>query len=229
MTQASRAERRAELIARIPSWYTPWAHVAFPAAAGLSIALYALSRIRDLQAWQVALVPVFLVLGNAVEWHVHRGVLHRRTRFLETLYVRHTPQHHALYVADDMAIRDWRELRLVLLPASGVLAILAAGSPLALALVLAGQRNVAALWIASAVCYVLSYEWLHLAYHLPEDALVARLGIVRALRRHHRTHHAPHLMQRWNFNVTVPLWDLLRGTIHQPAAAPGAAASRRRP
>jgi sterol desaturase/sphingolipid hydroxylase (fatty acid hydroxylase superfamily) len=38
---------------------------------------------------------------------------------------------------------------------------------------------------------------------------------VRALRRHHAVHHDPELMQRWNFNVTVPLWDLVRGTIHR--------------
>jgi sterol desaturase/sphingolipid hydroxylase (fatty acid hydroxylase superfamily) len=32
------------------------------------------------------------------------------------------------------------------------------------------------------------------------------------LREQHRRHHHPRLMQRWNFNVTVPLWDWVRGT-----------------
>ncbi|WP_242394604.1 sterol desaturase family protein [Anaeromyxobacter oryzisoli] len=230
MTRQSRAELREELLSRLPRWYTPWLHLAFPAASGLGIAAFALSRVEGLRAWQLACVPLFLAFGNAVEWHAHRGLLHRRTRFLEVLYVRHTPQHHAVYVADDMAIRSARELALILLPAYGVLALLALTSPIALAFFGLGQPNLAALWVATVVSYVLGYEWLHLAYHLPEQGRIGRLWLVQALRRHHQLHHAPQLMQRWNFNVTVPLWDLVRGTSYR---APGASvlpgALRRQP
>jgi len=219
MTHASRAELRAEMLSRVPRWYSPVAHFLSPALAGLVIAGFALSRVDDLRAWQVALVPAFLMFGNAVEWHAHRGLLHRRTRFLEVLYVRHTPQHHAMYVADEMAIRNWTEVRFVLLPGYGILAILAATSPIAFLFFWIGQPNLAALWVASVVVYVLSYEWLHLAYHLPEDSPVGRIPIVQRLRRHHQLHHAPHLMQRWNFNVTLPLWDLFRGTVYRPSPA----------
>jgi hypothetical protein len=225
MTQASRAELRAELLSRVPRWYSPWAHLAFPAIAGAAIAGIALSRVHDLRPWQAALVPLFLIAGNAVEWHAHRGLLHRRTRLLAPLYVRHTPQHHAVYVAGDMALRDWRELKLILLPAYGVLAILALTSPLTMGLVVLGQPNLAALWVASAVAYVLSYEWLHLAYHLPADGKVGRLGAIRWLRRHHEHHHAPQLMHRWNFNVTVPLWDHVRGTVWRRPTPTSAAAA----
>jgi sterol desaturase/sphingolipid hydroxylase (fatty acid hydroxylase superfamily) len=229
MTQASRAELRAELLSRIPRWYSPWMHLVFPAVAGIAIAVLALSRIERLQGWQLTLVPVFLVIGNVVEWHAHRGLLHRRTRFLEVLYVRHTPQHHAVFVATDMAIHDRRELKLVLLPAYGILAILAATSPITLAFLLLGQPNLAALWVASVVAYVLSYEWLHLSYHLPEASFVGRLRPIRYLRHHHQLHHAPHLMQRWNFNVTLPFWDHVRGTAYrapQPVSEPAAAVRR---
>jgi len=205
MTQEARSELRADLLSRIPRWYSPWLHLAFPAVVGVAIAAFALTRIEALRSWQIALVPLFLVLANAIEWHSHRGLLHRRTRPLEQLYVRHTPQHHAIYVAEDMFIRDWRELKLILLPAWGILAILAASSPVAIVLFALGERNVAALWVATVVVYVLSYEWLHLAYHLPADGLIGRLRVTRWLRRHHQRHHAPNLMQRWNFNVTVPL------------------------
>jgi hypothetical protein len=217
MTEASRAELRADLLSRIPRWYSPWGHLAFPAVTGVAIVAVALSQVHDLRAWQLALVPVFLVTGNAIEWHAHRGLLHRRTRPLEQLYVRHTPQHHGVYVADDMFIREWRELKLILLPAWGVLAIIAASSPVAVALWLAEQTNVAALWVASSVAYVLSYEWLHLAYHLPAEGAIGRLRVTRWLRRHHQRHHAPQLMQRWNFNVTLPLWDHVRGTVWRTA------------
>ncbi len=214
MTPASRAEFREDLLSRVPRWYVPAVHLAFPAITGGAIAALALAQLRDVQAWQLLFVPVFLVMGNAIEWHAHRGLLHRRTRFLEVLYIHHTPMHHALYVSDGMALRSPRELRFILLPAYGLLAILLASSPIALVLLWIGQPNLAALWVASAVFYILTYEWLHLAYHLPESSAIGRLPLVQKLRRHHQRHHAPHLMQRWNFNVTVPLWDWVKGTIH---------------
>ncbi len=224
MTGTSREQLRAERLARLSPWYSPWFHLAVPALGGIAIAATALSRIHDLRAWQLAFVPLFLVFGNAVEWHAHRGLLHRRTRFLEVLYVQHTPQHHAIFTADDMSIRSAREMSFVLLPAFGVFAILAIAAPVAVAVALLGQSNIACLWVASTTLYVLSYEWLHLTYHLPEDHVILRIGVIRILRRHHQRHHAPQLMQRWNFNVTVPLWDIVRGTVYRPHAGPTLAA-----
>ena len=49
--------------------------------------------------------------------------------------------------------------------------------------------------------------------HLPPESFVGRRRLVRVLREHHARHHHPRLMQRWNFNVTVPLFDWLHGTI----------------
>jgi hypothetical protein len=34
-------------------------------------------------------------------------------------------------------------------------------------------------------------------------------------------------MQRWNFNVTVPLWDHVRGTVYRPAQGRGPVLARR--
>jgi sterol desaturase/sphingolipid hydroxylase (fatty acid hydroxylase superfamily) len=232
MSEASRERIRRDLLSRIPRWYSPALHLAIPAVTGIAIIAFALSRIEDLRAWQVAFVPVFLAFGNLVEWHAHRDLLHRRTWPLEVLYVRHTPQHHAIYLSDDMYIREFRELKFVLLPAYGVAAIAVVTSPITIALWAAGQRNLAALWLASVVFYLLTYEWLHLAYHLPAEGVVGGWRVTRWLRRHHQRHHAPELMQRWNFNVTVPLWDHVRGTVYR-APEDGAegllADDRRRP
>jgi hypothetical protein len=216
MSDASREQLRAELLFRIPRWYSPWPHLAFPAVAGIAISAFALSRIGNLRGWQLAFAPLLLLIGNIAEWHTHRDILHRRTWPIEVLYTRHTLQHHAVYRADDMFIRDWRELKLVLLPAYGVLALLAVTSPATIVLVLVGQKNLAALWVTSVTLYILSYEWLHLAYHMPAEGPVGRWRITKWLRRHHQRHHSPELMQRWNFNVTVPLWDHVRGTVYRP-------------
>jgi fatty acid hydroxylase family protein len=236
---ASREDIRRDLVSRIPRWYSPWLHLAIPAASGVALIALALSRVHDLRAWQVAFVPLFLALGNVVEWHAHRDLLHKRTWPLQELYERHTPQHHAIYVSEDMYIRDLRELKFVLLPAYGVLAIAVVTSPITAALWLAGQRNLAALWLASVVFYLLTYEWFHAAYHMPAEGPIGRWRVTRWLRRHHQRHHSPRLMQSWNFNVTIPLWDLVRGTVYRApedrpegvlaGAAPGSASGRAHP
>src|SRR5262249_772189 len=92
------------------------------------------------------------------------------------------------------------------------------------------SRNLAALWVASTMGYVVAYEWLHLSYHLPVGHPIGRTRLISLLRGHHARHHTPELMQRWNFNVTVPLADSLLATPHRaaPSSARAAAASRGR-
>jgi hypothetical protein len=204
---------RRELVARIPRWYVPWVHLCGPSLVGLPIVAYAASRVRAPRVWEVAAVPLFLVLANLGEWLLHKDVLHHRVRFLEIAFIRHTPQHHGAFDGGCLAIRDPRELKLVLLPAFGVMAVFAAAIPPGLALAALVSPNVGSLWVAAIVAYVLAYEWFHLSYHLPEESLVGRLALVRVLRRHHALHHTPALMQRANFNVTLPLWDWLLGTL----------------
>lgn len=204
---------REELLERIPPGYSPAFHLAFPSVVGIGTAVAAVFFLRDVRAVELLVVPFVFLLSNMTEWRAHRDLLHRRTWPLEVLYDRHTPEHHRVYTTDDMAIRDVREFRLVLIPAYGILAVAVAAAPGPVVLALLGLRNAALLWIATAMLYVVAYEWMHLAYHLPESSFVGRMRVVARFRRHHAIHHDPRLMQKWNFNVTFPIWDRVRGTI----------------
>lgn len=216
LTLQRRDELRARLVAEIPRWYSPWLHLAFPSLVGLSVIVASLVMLRNCQPVELVAVPLTFLLLNAGEWRIHRDVLHKRTPPLAELYDRHTPQHHMIFVTDDMAIRSAREFRLVLIPAYGIIAAAVGALPIP-ALLWAGfaQRNAALLFMATTMAYVVAYEWLHLSYHAPADSFVGRLRLIQRLRRHHAVHHAPELMQKWNFNVTVPLWDWVRRTIHR--------------
>lgn len=217
---------RARVLANAPSWYNPWVHLALPSVFGLGVIVASACLLRDVRAWQFLTVPVVYLLTNANEWHIHRDMLHRRSWIAPVLYQRHTPEHHMIYVTDDMAMRDVREFHLVLIPAYGLFLIFLSLLPITGILWgLLGLRNVALLYTATAMGYAVSYEWLHLAYHLPEQNPIGRVGLIRRLRRHHAIHHDPRLMQRWNFNVTIPFWDWVRGTI--VAQAPGEAGGAR--
>ncbi len=203
---------RAQLLAETPRWYVPTVHMLVPSLCGIAMIAIALSLIRELTAWQLLTVPIVYVLANANEWTIHRIALHRRHPLAPVLYDQHTPKHHMLYVTDDMAIRDRREYRLVLIPAYGLFLIFVTSLPITATIWWLGFHNVACLYAATAIGYAVSYEWLHLSYHLPHHHPVARSRVIRALRRHHAIHHDPRLMQRWNLNVTVPLWDVVMGT-----------------
>jgi hypothetical protein len=207
-----RAALRAALIGETPSWYVPWVHMLVPSLVGIGMMAIALSLLRDVTALQLLTVPIVYVLANANEWTVHRWALHRRNPLAPVLYDQHTPKHHMLYITDDMAIRDKREYRLVLIPAYGLFLIFTTAIWITALIWWLGYRNVACLYAATAIGYAVSYEWLHLSYHLPADHRVARSRVIQWLRRHHAIHHDPRLMQRWNLNVTVPLWDTVMRT-----------------
>jgi fatty acid hydroxylase family protein len=211
----SRDALRARLRASIPRGYSPWLHLAFPSLVGIGCAVVAILFVRGLRPLELLIVPAVFLLSNMTEWRAHRDLLHRRTWPLEVLYDRHTPEHHRVFITEDMAIRDVREFRLVLIPFYGILAVGVAAAPGPVILTLLGLPNVALLWLATAMAYVLSYEWLHLAYHLPADSFIGRMRIIALLRHHHAVHHDPSLMQRWNFNVTFPIWDWVRGTTYR--------------
>ena len=209
---ARRDALRAEIVGRIPAWYSPWAHLAFPSLVGIALVTASLWLVRDLTPWQLLTFPVAFLILNAGEWRVHRDLLHHRTPPLQVLYDRHTPEHHMIFHTDDMSIRSTREFRLVLIPFYGILA--AAGSALPIPAILwwLGQRNLGLLFFACMVGYTVLYEWLHLSYHLPETHPIGGLRLMALLRRHHAVHHDPRLMQKWNFNVTIPIWDWVRRT-----------------
>jgi Fatty acid hydroxylase superfamily len=218
-----RDELRARLVARIPRWYSPYLHLIVPSVIGLGLITTAILLLDHVRAWELALIPVFFLISNATEWRVHRDVLHKRQWFAPVLHDRHTPEHHVIFITDDMAMRSAREFRLVLVPAYGVLLLFGGTLPVAALLYFIGLPNIGLLFIAQAMLYTVTYEWLHLSYHLPADSRIGRSWLIRVLRRHHATHHNPALMQKWNFNVSLPLWDFLRGTIYKtPADQPAA-------
>lgn len=193
-------------------FYSPFLHLAITTVSSLALIVAGVVILEGVRPWEVAFAFGVLLLANATEWRLHRDVLHKRTWFAPVLYDRHTPQHHMIYITEDMAVRSRREWRLVLVPSYAALLAFVGLTPILAALWLLGQHNLAAIFVIVSMAYIVTYEWMHLAYHQPENSFVGSLRLVRVLRRHHALHHDPQLMQRWNFNVTLPLWDLVRGT-----------------
>ena len=84
---------------------------------------------------------------------------------------------------------------------------------LAALLLLIFDENTARVFYASAIAGYLLYEIMHLSYHLPNNSFVEKVPGWRQLRRLHLLHHRRELMTRGNFNLTLPLFDWLLGTL----------------
>jgi hypothetical protein len=203
---------RQHMLAKIPRWYSPGGHLTGTLGVGIITLSVALGRLDAPSLLEFLTVPCAFVFANLVEWFAHRYLMHQRHFPLTVLYDRHTPEHHRVFSYDGMAIDTPRELKLVLIPAMGVLGMVLLAAPVALLVGSVLSWNVGWLFLATAGVYVVGYELSHLAYHLPERSFVYRLPFLRALREHHARHHIPSLMQRHNFNVTIPIGDLLFGT-----------------
>jgi hypothetical protein len=209
-TAAFREDYRVRQISRR---YLGWGHFAFTSLGSLAAVGFALSRISGVLWWEWATVPVFFLFANTVEYFGHKGPMHHPRAGLRLVYTRHTLIHHRFFTNDSMECESSRDFQVMLFPP--VLLIFFLGgiaTPIGTVLFLTVSRNVGWLFVAVAVGYFLTYEWLHFCYHLRPDSFVGRLGVVRALRRHHAAHHDPAKMARYNFNITFPICDAVLGT-----------------
>ena len=216
LTEERRERVRKQATAEIPWWYLPWGHLAATTGIGLTVLLVStvqLLRLGSARATDWLVVPAVLLLANFFEWRVHKHVLHKRRWPFQVIYDKHTPMHHMVYVEEDMALRSTKEFRLVLIPAAGVMGIVLAAAPLAIMVSKVWSGSAGWLFLLTASLYMVTYEVLHLCYHAPANSFIGRLAFIKVMRAHHAKHHDPRLMQKWNFNVTVPLFDWIMRTI----------------
>jgi hypothetical protein len=201
--------RRREIGAR----YSGWGHFALTTTGSIAAVVFAATQVRDVRPLEWLAIPAAFFIANAGEYLGHRGPMHHPRRGLGILYQRHTRQHHRFFTHDAMACTSSRDFKMILFPPVMLAFFLGGLAPLIGSLLyVAFGPAVAWLFVATTMSYFLTYEWLHLAYHVRDDSLVARLPLLSTLRRHHTLHHDPRLMGRYNFNITFPICDRLFGT-----------------
>ena len=208
--------------ARIPTWYRPWMHVTFSLGMGLGLAAIFLSHALHvgIRPWVWILAPIAFVGSNVAEYIFHRWPMHRRPRrkrpVWERFFQHHTLNHHRYFDDKFLEVRSLREIFFIMVTAHAV-----AVSALLLTLMYLTFRVLAGADVAGVVCfsivmYGLCLEVMHLAFHLPapyQRVWPLNTRLHRNLRRHHRAHHDPRMMTRYNFNIVFPFTDLLFGTL----------------
>lgn len=153
-----------------------------------------------------------VVYASFFEWTLHRYVMHRPFGKFRYPFEAHTLVHHRVFRADEtyhlMHAKDAKTIPMAwwngpVLVAAGVLPFVAVSWWLDRWGLLSG---------AAAACagYYATYEYIHWCMHLPRKRNLERSGIFFRLNGHHLLHHR---YMNKNFNVVLPLADLLLGTL----------------
>lgn len=205
-TLAARTRLRRETPARY-RWPRHVALVAAFTAVGLAVPLGMTLPLGAADGLALAVILLAIVLA---EYAAHRWSLHR-PRFPRAVYHRHVVEHHVFFTHIHMAVDDWADMRWVLFPPWALPLLVVTILPFFAGLWILGATRLAWLFLLAVIAYYGAYEITHAAAHLRVgDGPVGRA--VAALTRHHRVHHDPTLMHRWNFNFVLPLGDWLWGT-----------------
>ncbi|MCZ6678090.1 MAG: sterol desaturase family protein [Candidatus Poribacteria bacterium] len=203
----------------IPGYYNFYLFFGLTNLIGIFViycsAAFIVKRVQLLE-W-VTIVVVFLC-ANFVEYICHRGPMHNQLHLIpKFLFKPHTLSHHEYFTHDAMSMDTSKEAYKVLFFFWDVFQFLGLISPVFFLAWYLINRNVAGLTLITLVGSFLLYEWMHLVYHAPERYKIDRIPLLGALKRNHQTHHNKELMNDYNFNITLPIWDVIVGTLyHQP-------------
>lgn len=198
----------------IGSRYSGKGHLLFINAWCISgIALCALNiHSPTLKQWLV--IPLTFLYTNLFEYVGHRFPMHHRYKFLSAVFKRHTLQHHHFFTSESMNCESSSDFKIILFPP--VLLIffsLFFVVPVALFIYFVFSQNAAMFFVATTLVYYLNYEWLHLSYHLPQTHFIYKIPGLKTLRNLHFQHHNHKEMDKHNFNITYPVFDLLFDTL----------------
>ena len=117
---------RQEYRSRLSSWYNGPVHVVVVYTIGLTALWIFSQHLHDVQWWEWALVPLFLIGANIFEWYLHLNVMHRpqKSKALRAIYNRHTLQHHQFFTDNEMRFRDHKDWRVTVFPPYAIVVLI---------------------------------------------------------------------------------------------------------
>ena len=81
MVSEKQVRYRNEYRSRVTGWYNGPLHVAIIYVIGLTAIWIYTQHLENVQWWEWATIPVFLVACNIFEWYLHLKVMHRPQRW----------------------------------------------------------------------------------------------------------------------------------------------------
>jgi sterol desaturase/sphingolipid hydroxylase (fatty acid hydroxylase superfamily) len=150
------------------------------------------------------------VYCSFLEWVLHKHFMHS-TRFMREPFERHAVQHHGMHRSCRSFFADLRERpQYMLIGASFCPILWLLHLPVFAAVEYFVARGAGVGVGLGTACYCLCYEIIHWSEHVPRNRWFERTRWFQFLLEHHRVHHK---YARKNYNVVLPLADLLFGTL----------------
>jgi hypothetical protein len=176
----------------------------------------------QIQNWHLsflALLPAYLILGNLVEFLMHRYPMHQEVRGLRFLMA-HVTVHHNFFSERYLSARIPEDYFAIFLPLPYFFFVSLLIMLQGLLIGLIGGADQAWFYVVIAQSYYALYELIHFACHANENSKVLQVPGIKVLRRLHLAHHQPTQMRTCNFNVCFPLWDWICGTLQTKNSRP---------
>lgn len=219
MTPDAMEAFRAEYRANINKRYNGWRHMGFVALVGFGVIAYSINQLHQPSLLEACIFPATMLLINFAEYYAHRWLGHRKTRIGKLFYSRHTGDHHSFFLSSHMAYQSTRDWRVVLFPALLIIVfLLGLITPISYLLGTFFSMNAAYLFTAGALSGYVFYEIMHFSYHVPPGSKTEAFFLLfpgwKQLRHTHVLHHKREIMANRNFNITLPVFDILLGTFY---------------
>jgi hypothetical protein len=219
MTLGAMTKFRAIYRKDISASYNGWLHMVSVLLVGIGVVGYSLSQLLDASLWEWLVFPLTMLVVNFAEYYAHRWLGHRKTKYGKLFYSRHTGDHHSFFLEHSMNYQSVRDWRVVLFPVYLIFAfIVGLIFPLGYVLSELVSWNAAYLYAAAGISGYLFYEIMHFSYHIPRGHWSEKIFLFipgwTSLRHLHVLHHKRDKMGEANFNITLPVFDLMLGTLH---------------
>ena len=145
---------------------------------------------------------------SIAEWILHKYLMHKAQPGFRYPYERHALIHHTIFKADESYhLQNEEDKHTISMAWWNGIAISAISSiPVYL---IFGWKGYLLNFIVS-MCYYFCYEITHWYMHLPKMRFIEKTSWFRKLNGHHLLHHR---YTNRNYNVVLPLADLLFGTL----------------
>ncbi|MDB6026315.1 MAG: Fatty acid hydroxylase superfamily [Verrucomicrobiales bacterium] len=156
-------------------------------------------------------VVAAVVFASVFEWVLHRYIMHRPVGKFRYPFERHALVHHQIFKADHTyhLLKESDKHTIPMAWWNGPAIVALGQSPFLVLAVIFQKWGIVCGAALAFTAYYSVYEYLHWCMHLPRKRHVERSGIFFRLNGHHLLHHR---YMHKNFNVVLPLADLLFGT-----------------
>jgi hypothetical protein len=153
-----------------------------------------------------------ILYASFFEWVLHRYVMHRPLGKFVYPFEAHAIVHHRTFKADHTyhLVHESDKHTIPMAWWNGPVLVVGCQIPFLIASIFMGSYWLLLGSFAAVASYYAAYEYIHWCMHLPKRRNVERSWIFYRLNGHHLLHHR---YMHKNFNVVLPLADLLTGTL----------------